>query len=713
MTFAAGNLAIATSPSGGPSTPVSDPAGRAVADCSSRRPEGLLFISSAEAAQRSGQNVGHVNRKCATVWFAQGLARQEKRGKARSAWYVREDADPAFARVKLAGEIGTDLRHLSDRQRDTATFRKQVLDAWEDACRGAYALGFDRCAATGRFVQQLLLGEVPAFRHRSIVLNRSTLYNWQKRYQTGGLAGLADGRGGRATERAAALGDDPFFARVKELYLTQNRPSLADCVKFASIDARKRGWAVHNYKACQRMIAGIPRQVVILMREGEKAHYDKCEPPIVRDYYGLRSNSIWCADHHTFDLMCAVPDGKGGMKHARPTLSGFEDLRSRMIVGWQISAAAPNADIILASFEAAAAEHGLPDQVLIDNGKDFDSRTLQGVTKKERREGTAPDRVIGAFVLCGVDVAHAKPYAPKSKPIERAFGTVAKGFSKWWDTYTGGTTATKPEGLADAMAAGKAPTLEELRESFAEWLAAGYHDCVHTGHAMDGQTPRQAFAANLDRKRTMERDLLSFACLPRYGPLKVGRQGVTWKGMFFGAFDSHVQARYGKQVLIAVGDNLSDGVYVLDLDGRLICKAPPNLRLPFNADKETLREATKKQKQVRKLKKDYVDNRPKMGLDPLQMLGQLAAEKALAKQPKSDDPPPSIAPHRTAFDDQLPQIRHALEGRMAVGSESVPLPERFIYGGRADDQDTMGDTGGDIGFAPSFRELMDQRQEES
>ncbi|QOV90912.1 DNA-binding domain-containing protein [Humisphaera borealis] len=707
MTSAAGHLTIASSPTEGPGFPM--PVSGVAVEGGSPRASGIAFISSAEAAERSGRNVGHVNRMCATVWFAQGLARQEKRGKARAGWYVSEEADPAFARVKMAADIGTDLRHLSERQRQNSAYRKQILDAWSAACTAAYQLGFDRNAATGRFVQQLLLGEVPAFRGESIKINRSTLYNWQRRYQAGGLAALADARGTQQAAEAAAKADDPFFARVKELYLTQNRPSLADCVKFASIDARKRGWPVHNYKACQRMIAAIPRQVVILMREGEKAHYDKCEPPIVRDYYGLRSNSIWCADHHTLDIQCAVPDGKGGMKHARPTLSGFEDLRSRMIVGWQISAAAPNADVILASFEAAAGECGLPDQVLIDNGKDFDSRTLQGVTKKERREGAAPDRVIGAFVLCGVNVAHAKPYAPKSKPIERAFGTVAKGFSKWWSTYTGGTTATKPEGLADAMKAGKAPTLEELRESFAEWLAAGYHDCVHTGHAMDGQTPREAFAANLDRKRTMERDLLSFACLPRYGPLKVGRQGVTWKGMFFGAFDSNVQALYGKQVLIAVGDNLSEGVYVLDLDGRLVCKAPPNLRLPFNADKETLREATKLQKQVRKLKKDYVDNRPKMALDPLQMLGELAAEKALAAQPKSEDPPPSIAPHRTAFDDQLPQIREAFEtpARQAVGAESVPLPSRFSY-----ESKTTGGDAGDQTAGPSLRDYLALRQRE-
>jgi hypothetical protein len=153
-----------------------------------------MFISLDEASRRSGLNVGFIRRMCSDAkrmaegtLLSRGLAKLEAPAAGgKACWWVREDADARFARVKFAAQIGTDLSAFTAAQRKKILYRKGILTRWEEAVAAAFTLGFNRDAATNRFLKQLSDGG-------EAKISRATLYNWEAAYRHDGLAGLADG----------------------------------------------------------------------------------------------------------------------------------------------------------------------------------------------------------------------------------------------------------------------------------------------------------------------------------------------------------------------------------------------------------------------------------------------------------------------------------------------------------------------------------------
>ena len=275
---------------------------------------------------------------------------------------------------------------------------------------------------------------------------------------------------------------------------------------------------------------------------------------------------------------------------------------------------------------------------------------------------------------------HAWPYHGQSKPIERFHNTLADRFCRQWDTYCGRDTLHKPENLQEQIARGKAPTLQELTDAFTAWLATDYHARVHAGDAMDGRTPDQAFAQELRTKRTTTTEILQFACLPRVGPLKIGQDGIAYKGLWFGGFNQQIQRLFGQQVLLAIDNRNLSSVMVLDLQGRLICTATANRKMAFDPTSQDLRDAISDKKQLRKRLREYNDSRPRivMASDTHSLL-ERAAVRRMAAQVLPELPPCPSTPVQTGLEDQIREIEAAINKqpmRLAVGYDSaVALPD--------------------------------------
>jgi putative transposase len=648
-------------------------------------PRGCQFIPLDEAARRSGRVIGHLARECRKPggWQSRQLARlQTPEGGGKKQWYVREDADTSFARVPMPEHKAIDPAALTARQQDILTTRRKLLAEWQAAIARRLP-GVTKLQASKQFCE--LAGAIDGRK-----ISPRTLELWEKSYRTDGPVGLLDDRVTRGTAAEADRGDDPFLTFVRDLYLTPNALKLAYCHYIASERAKQTGWTICSYKSCQRFIKKLPRQLVILKREGKKAFEDKCEPAITRDYSTLASNDIWCADDHTFDVAVRVMiDGKE--KHIRPTVTAWEDLSSRKYVAWAVIGHSANTDTVLRTFRAGAIEHGLPGKILVDNGKHYDNRNITGLTKKQRqthrellRKGETPPkldrhRLEGAFGILEVAVQYARKYHGQSKPIERSFGTVCDRFSRLWTTYTGNSPTNKPENLAKRIAAGQAPTLEEFTEAFNEWVTVYYNAAhEHHGDAMNGRTPDQAYAENFTNSpRRPADELLMFATLPTVGPVKVGKQGVTWLGMNFGAFDAPVQKLYGQRVLLKIADEVARGVLVLNMDGSLNCVARPNLKISFDATPQDIRDAHAEKGKLRKSLRSYQNVRGKLSHDTHDLVRAAATRTATTKRVESREvapPPPSLRLHRTSFEDQLPVIRKALDRNDAsAAADSIDL----------------------------------------
>src|SRR5665213_586980 len=620
------------------SSPVSTPA-------SPPPPRGVAWIGIDEAQRRCKLSDRRLRQLCQQQWRAAGLARLDK-----GQWTLREDADPRLARVQFAQAMPFDWNKYSGEQRRQITFKMSILCEYSAYLKSAFARNQGKQAATADFL--LIL------QTRGHAIPARTLYAWQKRLSGFGPGGLVDGRWDRQkTDRDA----DPFFAEFKHFYLSPRNLKVTDCHRFACQSAQANGWPLRSYDACHRFIQTIPKAVRVLRRKGEEAYTNECEPYIERDYSTLESNELWVGDHHQFDVLVNA----GGPKLVRPWLTAWQDMRSRKIVGWTLFAGDPNTDTILEAFRMGCLDCGVPNGVYVDNGKDYDSYALNGRTKKDRwakrtirippdagsdsmeaDAQSAAGASAGVFTALNVTVTHCWPYHGQSKPIERFFGTLEMRTCVW-ETYCGSSTKSKPEDLQLQIERGKAPLLKDFIAWFADWLKS-YHQGPHTGDAMNGKSPDLVFAENLRGKKTVDNNLLDALLLPRTKPVKVGQNGVMYRGLRYGQYEPALIPLFGKQVILAVDNQNIASVQVWSMDNKFICLADANQRVPANASSKDLRDAIAQKKCAIKQNREYYKNRMRMADDLPDLITRSAAARraadAAAESPPSPPPPPNIIP---------------------------------------------------------------------
>jgi len=623
------------------------------------------WIDADEAARRSGLSVGHVVRLCDRRFGRDGLADLRATEGGKSRWFVREDADARFAPAKTRDAVSAEvLQALKETQKRVALERLKLVEAWERFVSDAQRRSVREADATREFIASL-----PADAKAS----RSALFDWRDRYRREGLSGLVDGRSRKSADGCGLRGD-PFFQEIQRLYLTPRKLKLAFCHELAAHKAQEHGWQVRSYKSTQRFVKTIPAAVVYKMRGGNEAYVNEAEPYIERDYTTLESNETWNADHHLFDVVVSA-----GGKLVRPWLTAFQDLRSRKIVGWRVYAHDPNSDVIITTIREAMLAHGVPAKLMIDNGKDFDSKALNGRTKMEKfhhrncRLDLDKPKWEGLFAAVGINVGHCWAYHGQSKPIERWFGFVESRMCAW-PTYCGANPQNKPEDLEKRLAAGEAPTLGEFAEWFGEWVNQYNATHAHSGQGMEGKTPDVVWAEHLRRKRTVTAELLDVLCLAKVGPVRVQQNGVRFHGLNYGQREAALHRLFKKQVYLRVDERDVTRVQVYTLEDEFVCIALANQMVPANADKQILREAIASKRADSRLRKEYLERRPQMIDDlPDRMLRIGAARAAAAPPPRPA--PDSIQPVRHDLEDQLDAIGQAMEARKpmrkAVGAESM------------------------------------------
>jgi hypothetical protein len=620
-------------------------------------PIGVVWIDLETAAERSGKSVGHIRRLCGDRWMGEGLAKLEQpAGGGKSSWFVREDADPGFSRVKFAEQLTKqfDMRTVSTKARNKATERQRIVQLWQADVAAGRQLRVPETQITAKFIERMKIEEGKN-------LSRATLFNWQRAARDG-IQGLINvyGNGGTGSEIEAP---DPFLEAVKRFWLRESRPPLKTCYDFAVRQAKIEGWAVCSFKTIQRRIDTLPQQLVIKKRYGETAFVNQVLPPARRDYRSIDSNSWWCSDHHQFDCWVLVgKDEKGKPKYARPWITGWEDLRSRKIVGWHIFAHDPNQSTILLSLRSGCLAHGVPQHVYIDNGKDYDCYTLQGVTKAQRQRTMAGQRAVvrrrikvqvdgmevgGVLGALDIKLTHAIAFNAKAKPIERFFNTVCNRFTKFVDTYCGRNPQERPENLPDKM--GNALTIEEFADRFDTWLEADYHERVHGGDAMDGLTPNAAFEQFMVRRRVAREEDLQLLIARTSKPITVDREGVIWRGIRYGKGDAALFPYFKKKVFLRIDPSDISCAAAFTEDDRFIACLAANWDLPFGATDEEFRRAERDRKNTRELTNRYLKLGPqRRRADVMETMALNRADDA-----RKQLPAPGLIPVRTSLEGQF------------------------------------------------------------
>lgn len=538
--------------------------------------------------------------------------------------------------------------------RDEATRRLAILgqaDAW---LRDHAPDGLGAAALLLEFVRayNLIHGAEPS--HRP--LSRSTIYRWRALFRQRGRVGLLPGyvigerdRSLRPFGDVAPEGEnDEIRTRFNRAWLTQRQLSVALArevvVGELTLSGSPLARAVPSAATFHRYVQTIPQAVVTAGREGWEAYRNRHEAHLERDYESIPVMDTWVSDHCEHDVWVRGANGKP----FRPWITLWQDVRSRLWLGWTIHAG-PCLDTVLSSLAAAMLRYGIPGSLYTDNGREYSAHALSGRSRRHRvhldeariRSLTEHLQVAWSFSL---------PNNPQSRGmIERDFGTMHDRFDRLWPTYCGRNPQERPEQLAAVLAAGtEIPTLEQFTAAFGRWVAEDMNVRPREGDGMAGRSAAEVFAAAEYVKRTATADELRLLFMRSAQPVTVQRNGL-W------AFDRWYRSdplamRQGERVTYRYSQDDISELYVYTLQDEYLCTVQrKELAGGTSADHRAM--VLERQRQ-RRLVRAYLAGRDQERAAPDQLAAIIAA-RAESREPRAASDPERprgvVRPVRTAF----------------------------------------------------------------
>ena len=269
--------------------------------------------------------------------------------------------------------------------------------------------------------------------------------------------------------RAAVKDCDPdFFDQIKADYLRNEAPPFTDCYRRALRVAKAKGWATLPERTMRRRLdAAVSTAVQVLARQGVDA-LKRMYPVQVRDKTCLGALEAVNADFHKFDVFVKWPAPKGEPEQIiRPQMVAFQDIYSGRILSWRLDVS-PNSTAVLLAAGDMISEWGIPEHVLLDNGREFAAKAITGGASTRYRFKVREEDIPGLFTALDCTIHWATPYSGQSKPIERAFRDMCASISKdprFAGAYTGNRPDAKPENYGS-----KAIALEDFLTVLAEGI---------------------------------------------------------------------------------------------------------------------------------------------------------------------------------------------------------------------------------------------------
>lgn len=610
------------------------------------------WITVDEAAARTGLSMRHWQRIAATAAKAPfsssstGLPRlgAPVSGRGKPVWWLHRSIDPRLARV-----IDADVRADRDAKRlqegesaeslDRAHRRARWLHEWRARLAERRLVGVTDAEIAERIVCEARAAEGPDFK-----ISPRSLRAWWAAYnrigdngQIAGLAALVDRyRGPHPSGETAARSPDAmefFFS----LYRTGAGLKVTTCHDMTVHESKTRGWSwpasISATRVWLRRCDDLSESC--LYREGGTAWARKFLPHVETDWDSIAPGQMYVSDHHQLDFWCWYQG-----RQIRPWLTAVQDMRSRSIVGWHLGPA-PHQDAIIAALQMAFRDRAVPEAIRIDNGRDYTSKLLTGMTRAQRdalrhqcgrdwrsvarKEGHKvgiDTRWMGILTELHIRVVFAQPYHAWSKgTMERWFGTLENQFGRTFATYCGSSTVRRPEyvewlrrgyttdqrhalrkkhgkswrkvAALRLVDASHVPSLEQVREQLADFIT-GYHAAAHQGDGMLRRSPDEVWATATRLRRAVDAEL-QVLCQGR-GFYKVHGRGVALRvgsGVLSYGRTSPALARLrGREVFIALdpSDISYCLAYTADKSRRFLGRLEANSRIPAMTGVDDFRE---------------------------------------------------------------------------------------------------------------------------
>jgi putative transposase len=304
----------------------------------------------------------------------------------------------------------------------------------------------------------------------------SALYNWLRIYRLSGNnpLSLAVNEARPPTRRTRLDGAvaELMHEFIQTEYLKNTRPSAMAIysmfvAEIESNNAKReplQKLPIPSSMTFYRAISRIEPYVIDITRFGRqmaRKNYKYGKNIFAPERLGQRVE----ADCHLMDVLIVDDEGE---VIGRPYLCALIDVYSRCIMGHEISFSPPSAAKVLRALRSSLVDFpmrpysGLPEELILDNGAEFQNATLQNVAR-----------------TYGIELRYVEPRSPDQKPhIERFFGTLNSSLVHMMPGTTRSNPTDRGEYDSEKMATF---TLEKLKNLVNFWLDSVYHKQKHSG----------------------------------------------------------------------------------------------------------------------------------------------------------------------------------------------------------------------------------------
>lgn len=420
--------------------------------------------------------------------------------------------------------------------------------------------------------------------HPDMNVSLRSVKEWAQKLEAAGgrIDALVDGNDGvkqRGTRSIPALAKQMFKDEFYRAHKPNIRLIYENILKVAEV---KQWGAMPSYSTFRRYAESLPKLARKLLRDcADRPRsilpYVRRDPTTLLAYHTIQS------DHREIDVPvrcdtgCDICTGKKPKGHF-PIWTAFIDIRSRRILGSEISIAAPTSELVLGAFRRVCDEYGLPCRVYLDNGSDY----RKAFGKRLRQQGMAgwdgpnEEQMRARFAPAGIEVVYALPYNAQAKAIERMFRTFRHRFDEDFEAYRG--TLGNKSALAKELyyRPSELPTLSELAYLL-QLSVDEYNARSHSGRGMEGRTPDQVFydpEIRMPRRKPDAAFAYLFFELLQGGRL-VGRNGVEYQKRFYrlGSLRKHLEY-FGERVDVRINPDDERVAIIYDRrTGTHICEA--------------------------------------------------------------------------------------------------------------------------------------------
>jgi putative transposase len=574
---------------------------------------------------------------------------------------ARPGKDEAWERYAAAG----------DKARDEAEARLEAI-AEVELLEGA---GLTRSAAV---------------REISHKLGRSEKSLWNYLGQVEGvapadrLAYLIDGRAVRRAPAQRGDIDPAFLALVRSDWLRLSQPSLTSCYDRAVRvwTAERRNSTVPPLHQVRRWIkANVSAPTEIYLRKGAEA-LRRFYPAQVRSKAFMVPLECVVGDFHQFDNFVHWP---GYDKPVRPQMMAWSDVYSGKLLAWRLSPTANSHTVQLVTGDLIR-KWGIPQSVLMDNGKEFANKAMTGGDDTRNTFKVTDEDIPGLLPLLGVRIHWATPYSGQSKPIERAFRDLCDRVAKhpaFDGAYTGNKPTAKPEDYGS-----RAIPLDEFRLVLEEELA---HHNARPGRRSEvamGRSFNEVFNegyAKATIKRATDEQFRLWLLRAEGGRAKRGNGALK-------LYDTEYWSEWmyriaGEKVVIRFdADNLTAGLEVYDLAGHYLGHAECREAARF-FDVDAARDHNRKRKAWIRAQRD--EAKAAREFSAAEVAARVRAASGLA----ADEPLPEaqvhqlVTPHRAAPKRRRAQSVEEIEREAALEARVTRLAEHRARPVEVDEDD--------------------------